>query len=97
MEVDDAESYGWWPSRCPLRLWDVFVGTTGVLNGGTVDGVLPDRDPSHGFAADYEFHPVLLVTRTDDELRDHIRRFAHEFSGGWRWSALHEKQSRMRG
>ncbi len=95
MEFDDAESYGWWPSRCPLRLWDVFVGTTGVLNGGAVGGVIPDRDPSHGLAADYEFHPVLVVARTDDELRDHIRRFAREFSGGWRWSTRATMNCRM--
>src|SRR5713226_3319085 len=24
VEIEDAESYGWWPDRCPLRVRDVL-------------------------------------------------------------------------
>jgi hypothetical protein len=87
VEVDGVESYGWWPARCPVRLRELVRGTAGVLNGV---GVVPDgtltRDPDHGLPADYEFHPVLVVARTDVELRNAIRNFASSFAGGWRWS-----------
>jgi hypothetical protein len=87
IELDGIESYGWWPSAYPLTLRDVFGGTNGVLNGmdTTIDQI-PIRDPNHGLPADYEFHPVLVVAKTDDELRNDIRRFAREFAGPWRWS-----------
>lgn len=87
IEVDDAESYGWWPGRSPLRTRDILFGGHGVLNGGgvAIDGA-PSRDPNHGLPADYEFHPVLVLTRTDDDVRAAICRFATTFRGGWRWS-----------
>lgn len=87
VELDDDESYGWWPARCPLGLRGIIRGTTGVLNGlgVTTDGT-PTRDPNHGLVADYEFHPVLIRDLTDDEVRDSIRTFASGFQGGWRWS-----------
>ena len=86
IEVDDTESYGWWPAL-PVGLIGLLRGTSGVLNGVgiTADGT-PTRDASHGLRADYEFHPVLVGPRTDDELRDGIRAFAANFTGGWRWS-----------
>lgn len=34
----------------------------------------------------YEFAPVLTVPRSDDEVRQLIRRFAMDFSGEWKWS-----------
>ena len=87
VEVDDVESYGWWPAGCPLRIWDVFLGTVGVLNGiGVTNTGTLTRDPNHGTPGDYEFHPVLIVSRTDNEIRTSIREFASEFRGGWRWS-----------
>ena len=86
VEVGD-ESYGWWPGRDPLRLRDVFLGVPGVLNGlGISSDGTPTRDPNHGLVADYEFHPVLVRSRTDDELRSAVRTFAWGFSGEWRWA-----------
>jgi hypothetical protein len=86
LELDGVESYGWWPARCPVRLKDLLGGVGGVLNGvGVVLDGSPTRDPNHGLPADYEFHPVLAVARTDDDLRAAIRAFASSFVGGWRW------------
>lgn len=87
IEVDGVESYGWWPGRSPLRARDVFLGGPGVLNGGIVAAdATPARDPNHGLAGDFEFHPVLVRSQSDEEVRDAIRRFATTFRGGWRWS-----------
>ena len=87
VEVDGAESYGWWPERAPLRTRDVLLGGPGILNGGgtIVDGV-PARDPYHGLPGDYEFHPLLVRPGTDAEVRHALRSFAGAFQGGWRWS-----------
>ena len=87
VELDDTESYGWWPSVCPVRFRDVVTGIPGVLNGV---GVHPDgtatRDPYHGTVADHAFHPVLVADLDDDEVRHRLRSFARDFVGGWRWS-----------
>ena len=95
IEVED-ESYGWWPGRDPLRLRDVFFGMPGVLNGLGIssDGTLT-RDPNHGDVADYEFHPLLVRSRTDEELRRAIRAFAWGFSGEWRWAAYPTMNCRL--
>ena len=85
VEVGD-ESYGWWPSR-PVGLFAAIRGVPGVLNGLGVDtDATATRDPNHGLPADYEFHPVLLVPDSDDELCARIREFASSFKGEWRWS-----------
>jgi hypothetical protein len=96
VELDGEESYGWWPGRCPLGLRGIIRGTTGVLNGLGVscDGT-PTRDPNHGLLADYEFHPVLIEARMDDEVRAAIRAFAAGFSGVWRWSTHPTMNCRM--
>ena len=87
VEVDANESYGWWPARSPLRTRQMLLGGPGVLNGsGATSGDGPPRDPNHGLVADYEFHPVLVLSRTDDEVRGAIRRFASTFAGEWRYS-----------
>ena len=87
LEVGEDESYGWWPSRLPLRFRDALRGVPGVLNGvGVTDDGTPTHDPNHGLPADYEFHPVLLDSKTDDELRVGIRAFARDFADEWRWS-----------
>ena len=86
LEVDDEESYGWWPARLPVRFRDALRGVPGVLNGvGVTEDGSATRDPNHGLLADYEFHPVLVTARTDDEVRQAIRRFATSFAGEWRW------------
>ena len=86
IELDGVESYGWWPAE-PVGLRRLLTGTAGVLNGvGTADGGTRTRDPNHGQLADHEFHPVLVVERSDDALREAIRAFAAGFVGDWRWS-----------
>ena len=88
LEVDDDESYGWWPARLPLRFTDAVRGVPGVLNGvGVTDEGTPTRDPNHGLQADYEIHPVVLAPRSDDQLRRAIRSFVADFRGEWRWSS----------
>jgi len=87
VELDDEESYGWWPARAPLGVTGIIRGTPGVLNGlGVTDDGTPTRDPNHGLVADHEFHPVLVRDRTDDEVRAAVRSFASAFDGDWRWS-----------
>ena len=86
IEIDDVESYGWWPARS-VRLDRLFRGVPGVLNGlGGSGGGLPTRDPNHGLLADYAFHPVLTRSWSDDTVRAAIRTFASSFEGEWRWS-----------
>lgn len=87
IEVDDDESFGWWPAESPVGLHRLLRGTAGVLNDArtTPAGTLL-RDPNHGLLADYEFSPVLVVECSDDELRRRIRAFAATFRGEWRWS-----------
>lgn len=86
LEIDGSESYGWWPGRSPLRTRDVLCGGPGVLNGGPAEPGGGWCDPNHGLVADYEFHPMLMATRSDDDVRDAIRLFATTFAGEWRWS-----------
>lgn len=86
LEVDDDESYGWWPTG-PVGLIRTVRGTAGTLNGlGSVPGGTLTRDPNHGLPGDHEFSPVLTSTRSEDEVRHIIRRFAADFAGEWRWS-----------
>ena len=87
VELGDDESYGWWPSLCPVRFRDVLAGIPGVLNGVGVhpDGT-PTQDPYHGTVADHEFHPVVVENLDDDEVSDRVRSFAHGFVGEWRWA-----------
>lgn len=87
LELDGTESYGWWPARSPLTARDLLFGGPGALNGGgAAPGHGPPRDPNHGLVADYEFHPVLVLECSDDQVRNAIRRFASTFRGEWRWS-----------
>ena len=87
VELDGVESYGWWPADCPATLRTLLRGAGGVLNGvGAAEGGTPTRDPCHGLVADYEFHPVLVLPRSDEEVRSALRRFAETFAGEWRWS-----------
>jgi hypothetical protein len=87
VELDGEESYGWWPARVPLGAAGLMRGTGAVLNGlGVCPDGAPNRDPNHGLLADYEFHPVLIRDRTDDDVRVAIRAFVTGFEGGWRWS-----------
>jgi hypothetical protein len=89
IEMDGVESYGWWPARRPVGLRVFLFGTRGTLNGGRVfgDGRPSARDPHHLDTAQYEFHPRLLVRKTDRQVRHDIRSFAESFESRWRWSA----------
>ena len=95
IEIDGVESYGWWPTR-PASLFDLVRGVPGVLNGvGARDDGSASRDPNHGLPADFEFHPVLVVPRDDDEVREAIGTFAKSFEGEWRWSTTVTMNCRM--
>lgn len=86
VELDGAESYGWWPSRCPVGWRGLFLGLQGVLNGGgAVDGGTATRDPYHGECADHTFHPRLGRDRDDETVRREIRDFAAGYEDVWRW------------
>ena len=86
VELDDRESYGWWPLPCPLGLRRAFTGARGTLNGlgARTDGT-PTRDPHHGEEPDHCFHPTLVVAKSDDEVRADIRAFAGNYVGAWRY------------
>lgn len=80
------ESYGWWPSPCPMGWRAAMLGTGGVLNGiGTTSGGNPTRDAYHGEEPDHQFHPTLIVDKSDEDVRAAIRAFAHSYVGGFRW------------
>jgi hypothetical protein len=89
VELDGVESYGWWPARRPVGLRVFLFGTKGTLNGGNAfaDGRPSARDPHHLDAAPHEFHPRLLVRKSDREVRAEVRSFAEGFESKWRWSA----------
>lgn len=97
IEMDGAESYGWWPSRCPVRLRHVLRGTKGTLNGvgSSCYGGGIITDPHHGELGDYRFHPILTVRKSDRRLRAEIRAFAHAYRGEWRWSTKPTDNCRM--
>jgi hypothetical protein len=91
IELDGVESYGWWPSRCPLRVRDFVFGGRGALNGaGACAGGSSWRDPHHLDAAQHQFQPVLTTRKSDRRVRSELRKFASAFDGGWRWSTRPE-------
>jgi hypothetical protein len=94
IEIDDSESYGWWPVRDAEDAGDAarnfgIAGVAGELNavsrpalGGT-----RTRDPHHGDSASESFHPYTIDssdTYSDDEIKRKIRVFANAFSGDYR-------------
>ncbi len=46
-------------------------------------------------SADHEFHLVLVLARTDDEVRVTLRCFASAFRGEWRWWARSTMNCRL--
>ena len=100
VELDEQESYGWWPATVPLRIRDLVRGTDGVLNGVGLLGMTGSwsRDPNHGQLAAHAFHPVLEVANSDDQVRQDIRRFAHGYRTRWRWHwSAHRSAGTCRG
>ncbi len=87
VEIDAAESYGWWPQR-GLRLRDYVFGTVGTLNGlgGKIRGGTLTTDPHHLDRAEHSFHPTLVARKSDRRVRAELRRFALGYTGEWRWS-----------
>ena len=89
IEIDGVESYGWWADHCPFRVRDMIIGTRGVLNGvgGTCRGGTPSTDPRHGDEPDNYFFPILVVPKSDRQVREDIRTFArsHHAAWGWQW------------
>lgn len=86
VEVDDRESFGWWPTPCPMGWRGAVMGCGGCLNGmDTADGGTATRDAYHGDEPDHWFHPTLIVDKSDDQVRDEIRQFAQSYVGGFRW------------
>ncbi|MEX2290557.1 MAG: hypothetical protein WD794_09560 [Mycobacteriales bacterium] len=87
VEVDGRESYGWWPASVPLGVRQLVRGTDGILNGLGLLGLRGTwyRDPNHGQSAVHAFHPVLSIVKTDDEVREDVRSFAHGYRAPWRW------------
>jgi len=86
VELDGEESYGWWPTPCPMGWKGAMLGSRGCLNGiGTANGGTPTRDAYHGEEPDHWFHPTLIVEKTDEQVRADIRAFAQRFVGGFRW------------
>ena len=87
IEIDGLESYGWWADHCPFRMRDMIAGTRGVVNGvgGTCRGGTPTTDPRHGDEPDFYFFPVLVVPKSDRQVREDIRAFARCYSGAWGW------------
>ena len=86
IELDGEESYGWWPTPCPMGYYRAFFGSRGVLNGiDTTSAGNSRRDAYHGEEPDHWFHPTLVVDKSDDQVRTEIRAFAHRYVGGFRW------------
>lgn len=99
IELDGEESYGWWPTPCPMRWKGAMLGSEGCLNGiGTANRGTATRDAYHGLEPDHSFHPTLIVDRSDDQVRAAIRAFAHGHRGGfcWRWPWLRQQECNCR-
>lgn len=84
------ESYGWFPTSLKTGLNLPFErevlavsGVPGVLNAGY------DQDPvaiavANGeVSADWEYHPVLTNTLTDEQVLDNIHNFVKNYEGDW--------------
>lgn len=86
IELDGEESYGWWPTPCPMGWRGAMLGSRGCLNGmGAGTEGTATRDAYHGDDSDHWFHPTLVVAKSDEQLRSEIRAFAHRYVGDFRW------------
>lgn len=99
IELDGEESYGWWPTPCPMGWKGAMLGSDGCLNGiGTANKGTATRDAYHGLEPDHWFHPTLVVEKSDEQVRAEIRAFAHRHVGGfcWRWPWLRQRECNCR-
>ena len=86
IELDGEESYGWWPTPCPMGWRGAMLGSRGCLNGmGAGTEGTATRDAYHGDEPDHCFHPTLIADKTDEQVRAEIRAFAHSYVGAFRW------------
>lgn len=93
IEIDDNESYGWWPVREATDAGDAawnhgIVGVPGELNAVSRPslGGSATRDPHHGHSAPETFHPYAIARSagySEDDVRERIRRFARSFRGDY--------------
>lgn len=84
VEIDDAESYGWWPGA-QVSLRGTFVGVSGDLNGTARFGGTPTMDPHHGDPAEEMFHPLVANGKPASAIKDCVRAYARGYSGKWSW------------
>lgn len=92
VEIDDAESYGWWPDG-PVSMGGTLGGIPGVLNVFKGSPGTPTRDPHHGDPGDEEFSPRVLNGKSATANKQALRAFAAGFAAGfavkygsiWRW------------
>jgi hypothetical protein len=99
IELGGEESYGWWPTPCPMGWKGAMLGSNGCLNGiGTGNGGTPSRDAYHGEESDHWFHPTLVAEKSDDQVRAEIRAFARNHVGGfcWQWPWLRQRECNCR-
>jgi hypothetical protein len=102
-----VESYGWYPTEkdlnpsdilgIPEKIWNVYNGVPGELNGQTAYGGTATRDPHQGQFADEQFHPYCNNGHSDEEILSDIRAFAESYTGIWSFPghSCHDFQESM--
>lgn len=87
IELNNNESYGWWPDRY-VNIWDTLTSVPGILNGQPPApfGGTEKTDPHHADTADISIQTyVISHERTISETIMDIRNFANNYSGTWSW------------
>jgi hypothetical protein len=84
IEIDEIESYGWWPARS-VSVWETFTGVPGSLNGLRGIGGTPTTDAHDGHPAEEMFHPAVVNAKSAAAIKECIRAFAKGYSGSWSW------------
>ena len=52
-----------------------------------------NRDPNHGQPAVHAFHPVLVVSKPDEQVFQDIVRFSHDYRARWRWHVSSQRST----
>ena len=87
IELNNNESYGWWPDRY-VNIWDTLTSVPGILNGQPPApfGGTEKTDPHHADTADISIQTyVISHERTISETIMDIRNFANNYSGTLSW------------